>query len=146
MWWALSCFEQRRSSVMGNPRSGSFFLGRRPRSASWRTWRASTPPSWTSAPEGLHWAVHHGNGWAGCNSHGSACTTETAGPCAMNTLGCSRPGQDIWSSFPNHQERQRLPPSELTLWRGSFFLPHPVSPPPVHLAKIYSRNKKRSPG
>ena len=109
---------------MGNPRSCSFSIGRGPRSTTWGTWRASTPPSWTSAPEGLHWAEHHRNSWV-------KRPTETAGPCTMITLGWSRlkdrtsGGQfEFDEVFPTHQEQRRLQTTRTHTLEGEFSSSH----------------------
>ena len=124
----------REESVMGNPRSGSFSTGRGPRSTTWGTWlQASLPPGWTGTP---------------CDYIGQFSSEEpslSAGG-SVNTMGWyqGRVGQGILLSTTNHQELRRLNLTELALWRWSFFRQHLVSPPPVHLAKIYSRNTKGS--
>ena len=73
-------------------------------------------------------------GWVGYWTGGRICQSSRTRIVSMTRV-CST----------NHQELRRLNLPELALWRWSFFRQHLVSPPPVHLAKIYSRNTKGLP-
>ena len=130
---------------MGNPRSCSFSIGRGPRSTTWGTWRASTPPSWTSAPVGLHWAEHHRNSWVKSPydlTHRNGWALHHDNPGLVQAQG-----QDIWWSIwiwwslPNPPRTTTPPNHQNSHSRGGvFFLPHPVSPPPIHHVNIFSRS------
>ena len=121
-------FKQRRISVMGNPRSCSFSIGRGPRSTTWGTWRASTPPSWTSAPVGLHWAEHHRNSWVKSPydlTHRNGWALHHDNPGLVQAQG-----QDIWWSIwiwwslPNPPRTTTPPTTRTHTLEGEFSSSH----------------------